>query len=58
MKNSILRRKLRGIYLIDQEDKELQETIKNARENLETSIAPAMPCKIVQKHGGSGESIN
>ena len=38
-------RKLRGIYFIDPEDKEFKETIKNARKKLETSIAPAMPCK-------------
>ena len=28
---------------IDPEDKEFKETIKNAREKLETSVAPAMP---------------
>ena len=28
------------------EDKEFKETIKNARKKLETSVAPAMPCKI------------
>ena len=39
-------RKLRGIYFIDPEDKELKETIKNARKKLETSIALAMPCKL------------
>ena len=39
-------RKLRGIYFIDPEDKEFKETIKNARMKLETSVAPAMPCKI------------
>ena len=39
-------RKLRGIYFIDPEAKEFKETIKNARKNLETSVAPAMPCKI------------
>ena len=39
-------RKLRGIYFIDPEDKEFKETIKNARKKLETSVAPAMPCKI------------
>ena len=39
-------RKLRGIYFIDHEDKELKETIKNARKKLETPMAPAMPCKI------------
>ena len=49
-------RKLRGIYFIDLEDKEFKETIKNARKKLETSIAPAMPCKIVKKDCGSGGS--
>ena len=48
-------RKLRGIYFIDPEDKEFKETIKNARKKLETSVAPAMPCKIV-KNCGSGAS--
>ena len=38
-------RKLRGIYFIDPEDKEFKETIKNVRKKLETSVAPAMPCK-------------
>ena len=38
-------RKLRGIYFIDPEDKEVKETIKNARKKLETPVAPAMPCK-------------
>ena len=38
-------RKLRGIYFIDPEDKEFKQTIKNARKKLETSVAPAMPCK-------------
>ena len=41
-------RKLRGIYFIDPEDMEFKETIKNARKKLETSVAPAMPCKIVK----------
>ena len=49
-------RKLRGIYFIDPEDKEFKETIKNAREKLETSVAPAMPCKIMKKKCGSGGS--
>ena len=48
-------RKLRGIYFIDPEDKENKETIKNARKKLETSVAPAMRCKIM-KNCGSGAS--
>ena len=48
-------RKLRGIYFIDPEDTEFTETIKNARKKLETSVAPAMPCKIM-KNCGSGAS--
>ena len=48
-------RKLRGIYFIDPEDTEFKETIKNARRKLETSVAPAMPCKIA-KNCGSGAS--
>ena len=48
-------RELRGIYFIDPEDKEFKETIKNARKKLETSVDPAMPCKIM-KNCGSGES--
>ena len=39
-------RKLRGIYFIDPEDKEFKETLKNACKKLETSVAPAMPCKL------------
>ena len=49
-------RKLQGIYFIDLEDKEFKETIKNARKKLETSVAPAMPCKIMKKNCGSGAS--
>ena len=48
-------RKLRGIYFIDAEDTEFKETIKNARKKLETSVALAMPCKIL-KNCGSGAS--
>ena len=48
-------RKLRGIYFIDPEDTEFKETIKNARKELETSVAPAMPCKI-KKNCGNGAS--
>ena len=45
---------MRGIYFIDLEDKEFKETIKNARKKLETSVALAMPCKIMKKNCGSG----
>ena len=48
-------RKLRGIYFIEPEDKEIKKTIKNACKKLETSVAPAMPCKIM-KNCGSGAS--
>ena len=40
----------------DPEDKEFKETIKNARKKLETSMAPALPCKIMKKNCGSGGS--
>ena len=49
-------RKLRGIYFIDSENKEFKETIKNASENFETPIVPAMPCKNNEKNCGSGAS--
>ena len=48
-------RKFRGIYFIDPEDKEFKGTIKNARKKLETSVTPAMPCKIM-RNCGSGVS--
>ena len=51
-------RNLRGIYFIDPEDKELKETIKNARKKLETSVAPAMPCKIMKNCGSGGSDKN
>ena len=51
-------RKLRGIYFFDPEDKEFKETIKNAREKLETSVAPAMPCKIMKRNCGNGSDKN
>ena len=47
-------RKLRG-SISSTEDTEFKETIKNARKKLETSVAPAMPCKIM-KNCGSGAS--
>ena len=41
------------------EDKEFKETIKNARKKLETSVAPAMPCKISKntQNCGDGDQI-
>ena len=48
-------RRLRGIYFVDPEDKEFKETIKNARQKLETSMALAMLCKASKKgkHGAT-----
>ena len=37
------------IYFIDPGDKEFKETIRNGRKKLETSVAPAMPCKTCKK---------
>ena len=51
-------RKLGGIYFIDPEDTEFKETIKNARKKLETSVAPAMPCKIMKNCGSGGSDNN
>ena len=51
-------RRLRGICFIDPEDKEFKETIKNARKKLETSVAPAMPCKIMKNCGSGGSDKN
>ena len=39
-------------------DKEFKETIKNARKKLETSVAPAMPCKIMKNCGSGGSDKN
>ena len=51
-------KKLRGIHFIDPQDKEFKETIKNARKKLETSVAPAMPCKIMKNCGSGGSDKN
>ena len=53
-------RKLRGVYFIDPEDKEVKETIKNAGKKLETPMAPAMPCKTSKKskHGETRGKTN
>ena len=52
--------RLRRIYFIDPEDKEFKETIKYALEKLETSVAPAMPCKTSKKskHGETRGKTN
>ena len=42
--------------IFDPEDKEFNETIKKASKKLETSTAPAMPCKTMKKNCGSGAS--
>ena len=49
-------RKLRGIYFFDPEDTEFQETIKNARKKLETSVARGMPYKITKNCGSGGSN--
>ena len=51
-------RKLRGIYFIDPEDKEFNETIKNARKKLETPVAPAVPCKISENNQNCGSGAS
>ena len=45
-----------GSISLTLEDKEFKETIKNARKKLETSVAPAIPCKIMKKNCVSGAS--
>ena len=49
-------RKMRRIYFIDFEDKEFKETIKNARKKLETSVALAVPCKIMKNSGSDASN--
>ena len=49
-------RKLRGIYFIDLEDTEFKETIKNARQKLETSVALAMPCQNMKNCGSDASN--
>ena len=38
-------RRLTGIYFIDPNDKEYEDTLQNPRRKLERPVAPAMPCK-------------
>ena len=53
-------RRLRGICVIDSEDKEFKDIIRNARKKLETPMAPAMPCKTSDKgkHGATRGKSN
>ena len=52
MRSSILKthENCEGSISFDPEDTEFKETIKNARKKLETSVAPAMPCKTMKKN--------
>ena len=45
-----------GSIFIDPKDKEFKETIENALKKLETSVAPAMPCKIMKNCGNDGSN--
>ena len=49
-------RRLRGIYFTDPKDKEVKETIENARKKLETPVAPATLCKTSKKNK-NGETL-
>ena len=53
-------RRLRGIYFIDPEHMEFKEIMNNARRNLETPMAPAVPCKTCKenKHGETRSKTN
>ena len=42
-------RKLRGIYYIDPDDRDVSDILKNARRKLERPMAPVMPCKRMDK---------
>ena len=46
-------RLLRGIYYIDPEDKEFNETLKIARKKLEVHMDSAMPCNLRKTSGNS-----
>ena len=58
MKSSILttHENSEGSISLTREEKESKKTIKNARKKLETSVATAMPCKIMKNNCGSGAS--
>ena len=38
-------RQLRGIFIIDPDDEEYKEILKNAKRKLEIPMAPTMPCE-------------
>ena len=58
MKSSILKthENCEGSISLTLRTRSSKETIKNARKKLETSVASAMPCKIMKKNCGSGGS--
>ena len=49
-------RRLRGIYLLDPDDGEYQENIKNALRKSEVPMEAAMPCKMGQSQKKSSPS--
>ena len=50
-------RNLRGIYFIDPSDEDYRDIMKNARRNLETPMAAAMPCKRTIAQTSNRETI-
>ena len=59
-RNSIMPEDYEEFISLTLEDKELKETIKNARKKLETPMALAMPCKTSKecKHGETRGKTN
>ena len=51
-------RKLRGIYFIDPRIRNLRKPSRTRVRKLETSVAPAMPCKIMKNCGSGGSDKN
>ena len=50
-------RRLKGIYYIDPEHMEFNETMKNARNKLEMHMDPAMLCKLRKTSGSPRLSV-
>ena len=46
-------RRLRGIYQIDPDDKEFNESLRNARKKVQVHMDSAMPCKLRKTSGSS-----